>query len=156
MGTAGEAPMSPKEARAKAQDAQDELDAAIAAGPALVEQEAAAKYELQHATDDVEKRLRDVVRAETASAVSALLKQAEAVQNDLISRRVVLRHLHRSEFIGEPEATAVKTFLRHNSDVLPGAFGSVEFHDYDKHSAAESWRAVRLALATDADAPLPI
>jgi hypothetical protein len=125
------------------------------AGAALVEQEAAAKYELQYAANDVDKCIRDVVKAETHATVSGLLRQAEAVQNDLISRRVVLRHLHRAEFIGEPEATAVKDFLRHNGDVLPGAFGSVEFHDYDKHLAAEPWREAQKMLATDADAPLP-
>jgi hypothetical protein len=155
LGTAAEAPVSIKAVRVAAQDAQDELDAAIAASAALVEQEAAAKYELQYAANEVDKCIRDVIKAETRAMVSELLRQAEGVQADLISRRVVLRHLHRAEIIGEPEATAVKTFLRHNGDVLPGAFGSVEFHDYDKHPAAEPWREAQKMLATDADAPLP-
>jgi hypothetical protein len=154
MGTAGEAPLSVKAARDNAVAAQDALEAALSAGAALVEQAKVAERELQYAAADLDKAVREVVRAETGAAVSELLKQAEALQSGLVNRRVVLRHLLHNEIIDEAAAPAVKSFLK-NRD-MPGTFGNVEYQDWNHHPATDAWKNAHAALRQDADAALPI
>jgi len=154
MGTAGEAPLSVKAARDNAVAAQDALEAALSAGAALVEQAKVAERELQYAAADLDKAVREVVRAETGAAVSELLKQAEALQSGLVNRRVVLRHLLHNEIIDEAAAPAVKSFLK-NRD-MPGTFGNVEYQDWNHHPATDAWKRSREALRQNADAELPI
>jgi 3-dehydroquinate synthetase len=154
MGTAGAAPLSLKQTRLAAQDAEDALEAAKSANAALEEQHKAAERELQYASLDLDKCVRDVIRLETGAAVSELLKQAETAQADLINRRVVLRHLLHADQVAEADKQAVASFLRNNA--LPGTFGDVEYTDWGRHPACEPWRHSALALRKDADAALPI
>jgi hypothetical protein len=154
MGTAGEAPLTVKAARAAAQDAEDALEAALSAGAALAEQEKSAEREMRRAADNIDERIRDVVRVETGPAVPSLLKDAEMAQSDLIHKRVVLRHLLHNGSVDEAEKQAVKSFL-HNT-TLPGTYGCVEYTDWERHPVLAPWSRAREALRQDADAALPI
>jgi hypothetical protein len=152
MGTAGAAPLSVSTCRAKAQDAEDALEATLAARAALDEQHKAAESELQYARAALDGRIRDVCRSEVAAA--RLLKQAEVLQADLVARRLVLKYLLHSDLVAEPEMQAVTSFLRSNS--LPGTYGTVEFTSWDAHPAPEPFRAWCQALTLDADSPVPL
>jgi|SRR5665213_1207040 len=154
MGTAGVAPLSVKQTRLTAQDAEDALETTKSANAALVEQHKAAERELQYASDDLDKCVRAVVRSETGAALSELLKQAETAQANLVNRRVVLRHLLHADQVAEPEKQAVKSFL--GNTALPGTYGNVEYTDWERHSACEPWLRCALTLRKDADSPLPV
>ena len=124
----------------------------------------AATAEIEVAARDIEllKRQLDdaagaVLAAETADKIAALLEEAKKTQADLVSRRCVLRFLHKNNVVADAEVKQeVRNFLRHNDDCLPGTFDSTEFERYDAHRASQVWAAAREALSSDADAPLPI
>jgi hypothetical protein len=142
---------SVKEARAALQDAEDALEASVEASGTLVASEKEAGDELQYARMALDEKLRDVVRSE--ANVAQLLKEAEAVQVDLVSRRVVLRHLFNSGFVAEQE-TDLRDFLLFKYQ-LPTGRGQVEYENFDAHPAADPWRQALQELRENADAPLP-
>ena len=139
-----------KAARAALTDCEDALDASIEAGSALVGHEKEAADELEYARTALDDRLRDVVRAE--ANVKRLLAEANAVQTDLINKRVVLRHLYNAHFVAEEDA--LRDFLLFQNQ-LPAGRGQVEYGNFDAHPAADPYKRAVEALRTDADAPLP-
>jgi hypothetical protein len=148
---------SVREARSRQQQCQDDLDAANAALAAI---------EASMLHDHCERLGREC--AEAADRVmlaeaAHLLAEAEALQQRLISRRVVLRYFMRDlggddlagrEFgKGDELLRRVRSFLR---DIeLPSTFGVVERIDWNRHPAAAPWRFAREELLRNADAPLP-
>ena len=87
--------------------------------------------------------------------VNRLLAAARSTQDELVRRRVVLRHvLHSCTQRNDPETAEARSFLLSDS-ALPSTLGGPLFQDWDRHPAAEPWRRAREALMRDADAPLP-
>jgi hypothetical protein len=150
--------LSMREARARQTDASDELEAA---GGALSACEAASaeweREQLDHARKRVAAAADEVIKA---ASPARLLKEAEAMQADLVARRVALRYLLREGLIGDHDRETVHRFLVANH--LPGAppitgfLGSVEHQNWNEHPAAEAWRQAREALMRDPDAQLPV
>jgi hypothetical protein len=152
MGNAGPAPTSVKAARAALADVEDALEAAQAAGVALVEQEKDAEHELEYARTALDDRLRDVVRSE--APVGKLLAEAKVAQADLIAKRVRLRFLFNADLVAEDVVAEMRKFLLFEN-TLPVGRGQLEHGNFDKHPAADSYKRAIEALRTDADAPLP-
>ncbi len=134
MGTAGNAPLTVKDARAKVQDAEDALEAAICAQSALVEQQKAAESDLQYARMALDYRVRDVVKAEANAG--ALVSDYVALHRDLVNRRRVLEFLN----------------LR---DTIPKGLSWQGEGNWPDLPGAAPWRNAVTALESDPDAPLP-
>lgn len=132
MGSASEPPLSVKEARAQAQEAQDEADALIAASAALVEQGKATEAELQWSEVGLMDRIRDVLRTELP--VEKMLADFAVVHRQFVEHRRALEWLEGQGAIP------------HNSS----------WHNEDHNWAGEErWKKAAAALASDADALLP-
>jgi hypothetical protein len=134
-------------------EAEDGLRRARGARAALAEELPAVEREIAFSKSDLDAAVRAVLQAEIAGAAATLLREAQAVQADLVARRVVLRFLHG--FFDARDDSALKTFLRNNNNVLPGCVGAVEHANFNDHEASAAWRAAAEALLTNADAPLP-
>jgi hypothetical protein len=155
--------MSMGAARLREVDAQDEFEACRSALTTCEAALAGSEAELVRAQKRVSLAADDVIKA---AGAARLLKEAEAVQADLVNRRVVLRHLLREGLVGEAQVAPLWEFLFRNRE-LPGApplsvaglpgggMSSVEHQNWDAHAAATPWRQAREALQHDADAALP-
>jgi hypothetical protein len=139
-----------KAARAALTDCEDSLEAAISAGSVLVDHEKEAATEIERAQEALDKAVTAVVKSE--ANVARLLKEAKAIQADLIARRVVLRFLYNG-FLEERESE-LRTFLLFEQH-LPVGRGQAEHGNYNAHPAADPWNAAVRALATNPAAPLP-
>lgn len=148
-----------RELRAAELEAQDQLDAAVAA-LATVE---ASGGDPERETVAQRAQLDKMVGGVLWTQASALLEKAEALQADLIKARVELRYLLHTCKPGEASlrepadelVRAVRDFLRPTLE-LPGTYGSVSYGvDWDHHPATNPWRKAREALAKDAEAELP-
>jgi hypothetical protein len=123
----------------------------------------AALPEPEHALRLTGERIAAAADAVIASiSIASLLARAQAVQDDLVASRVVLRYLLRANVIAcGPEKEAVRRFLCAREQVISGAlsFGphqsSVEFQSWDGHVAAVPWRAARELLLHDPNSPPP-
>ena len=106
--------------------------------------------------DRAEKALGKCVAAVAKSEAPAarLLAEARLLQNDLVARRIVLRHLFNSDFVAEQEAAELRDFLLFQNQ-LPAAIGQVEYGNYNDHVAADPWRQALQELRENADAALP-
>jgi hypothetical protein len=103
-------------------------------------------------------RLDQAVNAVLGADYLRLLAEADAMQAELIARRVALRYLYHDVLPGgprSPEREAVASFLMHRDRDLPGiepGWGT----NWSKHPANLTWEAARGALMVDANAPLPM
>jgi hypothetical protein len=92
----------------------------------------------------------DVLRAELP--VQHILQEATTLQEQLTAKRLQLRRvLHESLIVDQQQQKAVAALFAHQ---LPGKVGDVQYQDWEKHPTTQRWRAMREALAHDADAPL--
>lgn len=147
-----------RELRAAELEAQDQLDAAVAA-LATVEGSAGDPEQATEAARQLDLYVGSVLWTRAAP----LLERAEALQAELIKVRVGLRYLLHTCKPGEASlrepadelVRAVRDFLRPTLE-LPGTYGSVSYGvDWDHHPAIDPWRQAREALAKDAEAELP-
>jgi exonuclease VII small subunit len=138
-----------RESRAREVDAQDALEAARAALEACEQTLAEHEADLQRANRDVGKAADDVIRSEVGAR---LLQETAMLQEQLISKRVELRHLLGANLIPEPENKAAETLLGFRQ--FPSFYGNVEHIDWSRHQSAEIWKAAREALLRDAGALL--
>lgn len=132
LGTAGDPPMSVQAARQAAQNAQDNLDAARAALDQLKKQEMSVVNTPIYVEMAVKDLIVDVIKAELP--VDQLLAEFATIQRDYIMRRRALEWLESKGAIklpsGEPREWAA--------------------------AARAPWDTCMAALATDADAVLPV
>jgi hypothetical protein len=139
-------------------EARDEVEAAKQALAAVEAALADPEYARGKAQERVAAAADAVI---AATSIGPLLAAAQAVQDDLVRRRVVLRYLLGARLVSGPEADALQSFLRAREQAIPGAPAlgrwpsSVEFQDWDGHPAAEPWKAARELPLRDASAPLP-
>jgi chromosome segregation ATPase len=152
-GLGADPPLSVKAARAAQQDAEDCLEAAIAAGSTLPGHEKEAAAEVEYASTALDDRLRAVVKAE--ADVKQLLAEAKAAQAALVSLRVQLRYLFNENLVADQDTPPLRTFLLFEN-TLPTGRGQVEFGNFDNHPAAKTWKAALQELRENADAALPI
>jgi hypothetical protein len=134
MGTAGAAPVSVKAARTAAQDAQDDLDAALAARAALEKQRGPAENAVSLAEYTLNIAVRNVIRGD--STVVALVARFTALHRQFASLCAPLQYLDSANMLPED----LKAWRR--EPTMPG-------------DSAAPWKAAVAALASDADAPLP-
>jgi hypothetical protein len=130
-------------ARAREVDAQDDLDAARAA-LAVVE---AALADAQDAHREAGERLGMAADAVVATGALQLLAEMEALQAEVVEKRIVLWSLARRT-LGESEAA------RKISEFLGRAFLMPELNG-ETRPACDAWRAARDALRSNPAAPLP-
>ena len=140
-----------REARARETDAQGEVEDARAVLATLQEALADAEYYQQQGEKRVEEAVIAVIKA---ASITVLLKRAQAVQTDLIARRVMLRYLIHEHLVAEEHLPAVSSFMQDTE--LPGGYGSVYLTDWWKNPATITWLEAREALKRDPDALLPI
>ena len=139
--------LSTHDARQRALNVADELDAAKVAVAACQVSAADADY----VAGKARKKLRAAAGAVLASDAKRMLAEAIACQNDLIARRLGLRFLVHELEIVDPEITS---FLR-NEYELPGTWGNIHYHNWSRHPASARWQAALDGLMADADAALP-
>jgi hypothetical protein len=147
-----------REARAAELEAQDQLEVAEAA-LAEVEESVGGP---EHESAEVRARLAKYADGVVLTRAEPLLEETKALHDKLIANRIVLRYmLHELKPHGahlqastDEAAKAIHDFLRNEAE-LPGSYGSVQWTEWDRHPAANPWRAAREALMKDAEAPLP-
>jgi hypothetical protein len=150
-----------RDARLGEVDAQDDLDAARSALATCEAAVGGPEYLVGKAEERAAAAADAVLVGPGAVTVAKLLAEAQVVQDDLVNRRVVLRFFLREKIIAPgPEADAVASFLLSVERSIPGPppwgkIGAVDFQNWDKHPAADPWRAARAALLRSADAVLP-
>jgi hypothetical protein len=144
--------LSAVDAEAARVTAANDLAIARRTRDGLTERAQREATEVERAREAIDKCVAAVVQTE--ATVAKLLADAKAVQDDLINKRIVLRHLFNKGLVAEQEAAAVRSFLQNNYS-MPACLGQAERGNFDKHPAADPWKAAIAALASDADAPLP-
>jgi hypothetical protein len=147
-----DAGISTADAEASVKQATNDLAVARRTRDALDERAAREAAEVERAQAALEKCVAAVAKSEAPAA--RLLAEAWSLQNDLVARRIVLRHLFNNDFIAEEEAAAVRSFLLFENH-LPAGHGQVEYGNFDAHPAADPFKRACEALRTDADAPVP-
>jgi hypothetical protein len=140
------------DAEASVKQASNDLNIARRTRDALDERGQREAAEVDRARDAVAKCVTAVAKSEAPAA--KLLAEARSLQNDLVARRIVLRHLFNSHLVADQEAAELRDFLLFQNH-LPAAIGQVEYGNYNNHPAADLWRQALEALANDADAALP-
>jgi hypothetical protein len=139
-------------ATAAVEKANAHLDSARKTRAAIEEQLKVAESELQFAKGELDVAVRTVMRDEAGSTIDRILIEAAALQAELGAKRATLSFLKSFCFsLHERElAKPIEDFLA--APAYPWEFN----RKTSEHPALETWRQTRQALATDADAPLPI
>jgi hypothetical protein len=118
-------------------------------GPELERRRAVAHMHLEQAVNEVLK-----VEMPTAR----LLEEATKLQAELVSKRLLLRELHRDLISDEELRKAVSDLLRAN--VLPGRWDAVTYDEqraaWERNATTVAWRELREALTLDADAEVKL
>jgi hypothetical protein len=97
LGTAGEAPLSIRQARAAAIEAADHLEACLAAREALNAERVEGKgWSAENSRLDVEAAAVAVIRAEMAARGVALVAQVARLQRELVARGSALQWLSKA------------------------------------------------------------
>jgi DNA repair exonuclease SbcCD ATPase subunit len=135
MGSTDAVPLSVKEARAYLQDAQDTLDAAISAREQLAKQKPAVESDVNSLRRQIDNRITDAIKAE--APVEKMLADFATLHREFVARRRVMEWLEGLGVI--PREASFRTEPREWAEAgeLP-------------------WKNAVEALATDADAPLPV
>lgn len=131
-----------RDARAAAADAADELASARSAAEGLRAKLADAEAVLQEAREAIERLVGRIL----TTALPDLLKEAEALWDQLAAKRHVLRYV--SQF-------APQHMAQHCCDVLNRNTFFESMSKTNSHPAVAPWLSARDALQTDADAALP-
>jgi hypothetical protein len=138
--------------------AEDGLAAAKAAHADLTARQPELESEVRYARDDLERAIRAVIASE--APVRRLIEQTARLQEQLVHKRVLLRHLTEGNLIegyliaDEATREAAETLLRRE---LPAPQGErVQHEDWDEHPASLAWDKMLAKLATDADAELDV
>lgn len=140
------------DAEASVKQASNDLNIARRTRDALDERAQREAAEVGRAKEAVEKCIGEVVRSKTD--VARLLGEARVAQANLVSRRIVLRHLFNNGLVAEQEQGELRNFLLFENN-LPVGRGQVEYGNFDSHPAADAWKAALQELRENADAPLP-
>ena len=133
MGNAGPAPTSVKAARVALQDAEDALEAALAARAELEQQHKDAEHEIEYAGMAL------------GNAVANVVRDAPELRKLAADHAAADRHYHDLHFAME----AVQSFL---PDDLKYWHGTGRWPDL---AAAATWKAALQELRENADVPLP-
>lgn len=142
---------STSEARAIEAAAKRDIDVWTRTAAACEAAVAAKESAAAKAQKAVDAAVANVIRNNGAAA--RIMDGLEAMQAELVRRRVVLRFMIIHGLIDDAHAARAKAIL--SDTVLPGGVGSVEYRDWSRHSAHVAWQAALDALARDANAPLP-
>jgi hypothetical protein len=132
--------------------AESHLHRTAAARDLVRQQVPVAEQEVKWTANKRDEAARAVIRENGREHISRLLQEAQAMQAELVERRIALRYLWHCNLAPEPEAKAIECLLQDSDLVTPG--GSAEL-EHDRHPASLPWRNVVAALATDAGALLP-
>jgi hypothetical protein len=152
--TAGEAPVSIRDARHAVQAAHEDADAAVAAREALQGRLDAAKPAVEAARRAVEAGASAVLFYESAEAIGALVAEIEETQRNLVDRTLALQLLAQQSVIlmsGPCALPGVSTML--NRFTTPPTTWQIV--SKEASATRQLWEAARLALHRDALAPLP-
>lgn len=169
MGTAGEAPVSPAEARTRLAQAQDHLTASIAARDALQAEVAEQQRRgLDFPAMRVAEGARAVIRVEMRERAVALAVQVQQLQRQLVADGSALRWLSDAGVFptvtkfGDPwhgqlaDRDVHDAILRMRESPwgwqVPVGRGDVPFA---RPTGADAWQAAFEALQRDAQAQLP-
>jgi inosine/xanthosine triphosphate pyrophosphatase family protein len=147
-----DAGISAADAEAAVTRAANDLAVARRTRDALDERVQRGAAEVERAREAVAKCVTAVAKSEAPAA--RLLAEARLLQNDLVARRIVLRHLFNSHLVADQEAAELRDFLLFQNH-LPAAIGQVEYGNFDSHPAADPWRQALQELRENANAPLP-
>ena len=140
------------DAEASVKQAANDLSIARITRDALAERAKHDAVEVERAQEAIDRAIGAVVRLE--ANVGRLLAEAQAVQADLVARRVKLRFLFNNNLVAEEEA--LRHFLLFQQH-LPVGRGQAEYGNghYDLHPAADPLKRALAALRENADAELP-
>ncbi len=147
-GSALESDRSLRDARAAEAEAQDNLDIARSALGSLEINVRNAELIAQKAGEKV----ADAARAVLAEDIPRMLAEAQAVQEDLVLRRVILRAMIHDLGVTGPDADTAKRFL--NQRDLPGSWGDVEYRDWSAHPGTGPLKDYFARLLEDANADI--
>jgi hypothetical protein len=139
-----------RNARLLERDREDELIAARAGVEKLEQRQPDIERDHQAAMRKVEQLADAVIRSELPAG---FLEEVAAMHAAYIGKRVLLRMLLRDNLLDEMGKRAALEVLRKE---LPPAWGQPEFRSWGEHPVAKEWAAMRLALCTDADAPVEL
>ncbi len=88
-----------------------------------------------------------------SGAAERLMEGLEAMQAEVIRRRVALRFLVFKDLVAEAHIARTQAIL--SNTALPGGLGSVERIDWNSHAEHVAWKEALEALTRDPDALLP-
>jgi hypothetical protein len=159
MGVAGAAPMTVREARARADASADDLEAAIAARDALKLEAASGGNGLPALL--VQDAARQVIRSEMQQRAVALADRVAALQRELVAAGSGLEWLHRAGVLPKVER-GVDDPIRHTVerlDVAPSqwAHGPIRTAEAFAVPAGRlAWQSAYELLLRDATTQLPV
>ena len=159
QGTAGEAPRTIRQARDALTDAEDTLEAAIAARDAVKAE--VARLTTSWTDTAVTRAAKAVLQAERHAAARAVAAEVIRLQHDLVRVGQVLAFLVEAQAFPVIDAVGSNHGKPADEDVRDALWRCqhsppLTWHELMQQSdGAAEWRAAVAALKTDATAPLP-
>jgi hypothetical protein len=138
-------------ATAAVEKANAHLESARKIRAAIENQLKVAESELQSTKSELDAAIRSVMRDEGSATIDKMLVEATEMQAELGAKRAVLLFLNRTCFDGARELS------KPINDYLAAPAFPAEWNDKtQQHPALARWLRAREALATNADAILPV